>query len=255
MSRFDANGPRGPWRRGDGRNGGGDGREGGGARIYRFTPRGEPPRPKREPAFNAPWAAVALAAAMPILYGLQSLGPWSEGVVYSRLGLIPALAMSGAWWTLLTHQFLHGFWMHAILNAVALLAFGTPVARFLGERGAAGPARYFGFFLVTGVLAGLGYLLLHPGSTAVLVGASGGAAGLMGAASRMFAHPGRLAPFRDRMVLGLAAGWIVINVAFAVLGGFAPGSGGVPVAWEAHIAGYAAGLFLIGPFARLTRAR
>lgn len=247
MSRFEANGPRGPW------GGGGDG-EGGGARIYRFTPRGEPPRRDREPAFNAPWAAIALATLMPALYALQSLGPWSEAAVYGLLGLIPAELFAGRWWTILSHQFLHGFWMHAILNAVALLAFGTPVVRFLGERGA-GPARYFAFFLLCGVLSGVGYALIHPGSTAVLVGASGGAAGLMGASSRMLAHPWRLSGFRDRMVIGLAAGWIVLNLIFGLVGGFAPGSGGVPIAWEAHLIGYAAGLFLIGAFARVTRAR
>jgi membrane associated rhomboid family serine protease len=37
--------------------------------------------------------------------------------------------------------------------------------------------------------------------------------------------------------------------------GLAPGAGGVAIAWEAHLFGYAAGLLLIGPVARIMRAR
>jgi len=42
--------------------------------------------------------------------------------------------------------------------------------------------------------------------------------------------------------------WILIN---AVLGltGLTPGTAGAPVAWEAHIIGFFAGLLLISPFA------
>ena len=53
-----------------------------------------------------------------------------------------------------------------------------------------------------------------------------------------------------RTVLGMAAAWAIVNVLLGV-SGLTPGAVGIPVAWQAHLAGYAAGVLLIGPFARL----
>ena len=36
------------------------------------------------------------------------------------------------YWTLVTYMLLHGDWMHLTFNALWLLVFGTPVARYLG---------------------------------------------------------------------------------------------------------------------------
>jgi hypothetical protein len=46
----------------------------------------------------------------------------------------------------------------------------------------------------------------------------------------------------------MAVAWLGVNALFGLfLVGWAPGSGGAPLAWEAHLGGYAAGLILIGP--------
>ncbi len=50
----------------------------------------------------------------------------------------------------------------------------------------------------------------------------------------------------------MTAAWVVVNLLIAVVG-FAPGAGGMPVAWEAHLFGYAAGLVLVTPFGWLSR--
>jgi membrane associated rhomboid family serine protease len=110
------------------------------------------------------------------------------------------------------------------------------------------------------VLASLGFALVHPRDTVVLVGASGAVSGLMGAASRMIGirpATAALAPFTSPTVVGFAVSWIVINGLMAVLGapGFAAGAGGAPVAWEAHLFGYAAGLLLIGPLLWFRRSK
>ncbi|MDB5477502.1 MAG: rhomboid family protein, partial [Phenylobacterium sp.] len=57
-------------------------------------------------------------------------------------------------------------------------------------------------------------------------------------------------PLTGRTVIGMTAAWIIVNVLFGV-SGLTPGAGTVPVAWQAHIIGYFAGLLLIGPFAKL----
>jgi membrane associated rhomboid family serine protease len=54
-------------------------------------------------------------------------------------------------------------------------------------------------------------------------------------------------------VLGMAAAWTIANVILGVTG-LTPGAAGLQVAWQAHLAGYLAGVLLIGPFARLSGA-
>ncbi|HEY3798348.1 MAG TPA: rhomboid family intramembrane serine protease [Caulobacteraceae bacterium] len=202
----------------------------------------------REPAFNAPWTILALCGGLVALYAVQSwVAPpevWAQGY-----GVTPTALAGGRWQVLLTSLFLHGSWTHVVMNSVAALAFGPPVARLMGT-GPRGAASFFGFYLVCGAISGLGFVLASPGDVAPVVGASGAISGLMGAASRLIQGRGHVGSLTGSTVLGMAGVWVVINVVLG-LSGLTPGAAGMPVAWQAHIAGYAAGLLLIGPFARL----
>jgi membrane associated rhomboid family serine protease len=74
----------------------------------------------------------------------------------------------------------------------------------------------------------------------------------MGASARLIGGQGRVGPLFSQAVLGMGGAWIAINLLIAVVGGsFLPGSGSAGVAWEAHLAGFAAGVLLIGLFGRL----
>ena len=204
--------------------------------------------PRREPAFTAPWPPVLLSLLFVGLFVLQLRAPDQE-LLYLRWGLSPEAVEQGRRLGLVTSLFVHGNWAHVLMNAVGALAFGAGVARLFGVR-PAGAVAFFLFFLVCGVLAGAAFAGLKAGAPVVLIGASGGVAGLMGGASRTIDLRRGLAPFTHPSVIGLALGWLVINLLVAVLG-FAPGAGTTPVAWEAHLAGYAAGLLLVGPAAAL----
>ncbi len=210
---------------------------------------------RREPAFSSPWPALVVPAVILIVYGAQALtvGPDTAAEAF---GFSPDALGQGRWSGLLTALFVHASWSHAGLNALGALAFGAPVARWIGVRGL-GPWIFFAFYLVCGVLGSLGFALVHPGATLMLVGASGAVSGLMGAASRMLGVRGPefgLAPFTSSPVIGFAVGWIVVNALMALVG--APGLGvGAPIAWQAHLFGYAAGLLLIGPLLRLARSK
>ncbi len=203
--------------------------------------------PLRERMFNAPWQAVAIAGVILASYGAQTFLP-DQGQAYA---LYPADVVAGRPWGLLTSLFLHGGWPHALMNAAFGLAFGAPVARLFG-RNPAEVLAFFIFYLLCGVLAGLCFVALHATGTNAVVGASGAVAGLMGAAARLMEHPGRLGSPFSRSALSMAAGWVIVNLLIAATG-MAPGSGGAPIAWEAHLGGFAAGLLLVGPFARLLR--
>ena len=203
---------------------------------------------RREPAFTGPWPALLLTLLIVALFVLQSRAPDQEAL-YLRYGLSPAAVEEGRRLGLVTSMFVHGNWAHVLMNAVGALAFGAGVSRLFGV-GLAGALAFLLFFLGCGVLAGLAFVQLKAGSPVVLIGASGGVAGLMGAASRLIDRRRGLAPFTSPGVIGMAAGWLIINLLVAVLG-FAPGAGTTPIAWEAHLAGYAVGLLLVGPAARL----
>lgn len=206
-----------------------------------------PERRRPEPIFNAPWPAMTVTLVIIASFVIQQrLGER----VWAPYVLTPAEVLQlGRWETLVTPLFLHGGWVHTLMNATAALAFGTPVARLMGLRPTAA-LTFFLFFLVCGALSSVGYVLAHPVSLVPVVGASGAVSGLMGAASRLIDRHGALGPLVSRTTIGMAAAWIIVNLIIGFVP-VMPGTGGAGVAWEAHVAGYFAGLVLIGSFARM----
>ena len=81
----------------------------------------------------------------------------------------------GSYWSLLTHQFLHGGWLHIVANMWTLWIFGDNVEDRMG------PLRFIIFYLVCGVLAALTQVLVTPNATIPSVGASGAIAVVLGA--------------------------------------------------------------------------
>lgn len=213
--------------------------------------------PPREPALNAPWPVLALIALLVASHGARL----ALHIDADRFALTSTDFLSGRYLGLITHLFVHGGWAHVVMNSVFILAFGVPVARYFGA-GARGAFAFLGFFLVCGVVAGAAYASLvdllagadRDSSPWAMVGASGAAAGFMGAAARIIQGRGRPGPIAGRVVVGMTLAWVGIN---AVLGlsGLTPGAAGMPVAWEAHIFGFIAGLALIQPFGWLAGAK
>lgn len=207
-------------------------------------------QPPAERILNAPPVAVLVAASMPVLYLVQERLP--DGGL--SLAFRPSSLWNGQWWPgLLTSMFVHGGWPHVAMNAVAALAFGPPLARLMGgDRGFAG---FLLFYIACGLVATLGYGLIHPASYDSLVGASGAVFGLMGGAIRLLGRPDqRLRPLTDRRFLTTAAAIMGVNAALG-LAGLAPGMEGARVAWEAHAFGFVCGALLIGPWAGAFRSR
>jgi membrane associated rhomboid family serine protease len=202
----------------------------------------------REPLLNAPWPILALSLGLIGLYAVQKYGLAMSDADIKRVALSAPALEAGAWQGLFISLFLHGSWPHVLMNSIAALAFGPPVARLMGL-GARGVIAFFAFYLVCGAIAGAGFVALNPHDPTPLVGASGAISGLLGAASRIIEGRGRIGRMFGGTVIGMAVAWIIVN---AVLGltGLTPGATG-PVAWQAHVIGYIAGVVLIGPFARL----
>ena len=207
------------------------------------------PGPAREPAVTAPPAALWLAGVLVAAFLAQSLAPPE---LVESLAYAPAPGVFSRPLTLFTAIWLHGGWAHLAMNTAFALAFSTPLARFFGA-GPRGVTALFLYFLACGVLGNLGFGLLHAGQPMGLIGASGGVSGLAAGAARIVGGEGRIGGFRSPFVLSMGGAWIVSNLVVALTGG-ALAPGGAQIAWEAHLAGFAAGLLLIRPFAALAGA-
>lgn len=160
-------------------------------------------------------------------------------------------------WTGASYALLHGSWMHLIFNVVWLAAFGAPVARRYG-------ALRYAILAFAGIVAGaVLHLLIDPYSLMPLVGASAGISALMAAAARFVFQPPppfeagapwQLPPrpplqtipelMRNRTAVLFLGIWFVTNLLFGVLA-LPLGGGEGPIAWDAHLGGFAAGFFLL----------
>lgn len=224
--------------------------------------------PPKEPLSRAPWPPLLIAALLIGLYAWQvysgdaaACTAGDPAAACVRYAFSPDQLDAGRWQGLFTALFMHGSWGHVLFNSIFAVAFGSAVSQLFGGT-FRGVVAFFVFFLICGLVGNLGYALVHPHGTVPVIGASGGIAGFMGAASRLLDRRragggfAGLAPFTSRTVVAMAAAWVVLNLVVGVFGiniGF--GAAGQPIAWEAHVFGYAAGLFLIGPFARLLATR
>jgi len=92
-----------------------------------------------------------------------------EWFALSRAGL-----REGMVWQLVTYMFLHGGFMHLRVNMIGLYFFGCELEYQLGKKS------LIKLFLLCGVVAGLGWLLLSGGGVRWCLGASGGVLGIIG---------------------------------------------------------------------------
>lgn len=211
--------------------------------------------PPNEPFLNAPASVMWLIVLIMATHALRAAlsGPLSDSVVIDY-AFIPA--RPNAIVTYVSYLFLHGGFLHAIINSLWLLAFGPPVAWRLGT------TRFLLFYFLCGIVAALAHLISDWGSAVPVVGASGAVSGLMGGAIRIL-YGGRfayadgegspLAPIFSRPVLLFSSIWLGVNVVVGVTGLGLTEEGDL-IAWVAHMGGFFAGLLGIGLVDRINRS-
>jgi membrane associated rhomboid family serine protease len=124
------------------------------------------------PMRGTPWVVFGLLATLFSVFILQIYGyidTYDNGLVAGRL------LASGDWYTLATHQFLHGSWVHLLGNAYFLYTFGDNIEHVFGRK------RFFAFFVLAGVAGGAMHVLLTNSTALPVVGASGAIAGVLAA--------------------------------------------------------------------------
>jgi len=211
------------------------------------------------------WAIIAANCAVFFLIEI-SLGPRELDWFLSRFALIPAryfaphpygdtsLALFD-YLPFVSNMFLHGGWLHLILNMWTLWLFGPTVEDRLGS------ARYLLFYLACGLLASLTHAIFNPASTIPALGASGAIAGVLGCFIRLFPLarlviliPVLFFPFFFEVPAIVFAGlWFLMQMLQGTAELFMQPSGG-GVAWWAHVGGFVFG-FVLTPLLRQSRRR
>ena len=229
----------------------------------------------REPLFNIPPIVVAVLAVLVIVHGVRVLLLSEQQDIEFLLtfAFIPArydssVVLGGEIpgggadvWTFLTYSLIHANWTHLGVNSVWLLPFGSAVARRFGA------LRFLAFFAVTAAAGAALHLATHAGEQFPMIGASAAISGTMAAAMRFafqrggpigmlgradesayrvpaISLRGMLSDARVLLFLGV---WFGINLIFGI--GSLPITGSEqPVAWQAHIGGFIAGMLLFSWF-------
>jgi membrane associated rhomboid family serine protease len=204
------------------------------------------------------WALIA--ANVLIFMGGLSLGDRGSEALVMRFGVIPDVLVNGSWtlprdaggalgsWvTPFTSMFLHGGLLHLGSNMLFLHVFGDNVEDVLGR------GRFLLFYLLCGLGAVAGQILVDPTSMVPMIGASGAISGVLAGYVTLFPHARvvTLIPiFIFIHFMEVPAGifivlWFVLQLVqgYLSLGMIAEGGGGV--AWFAHIGGFLAGLVFI----------
>jgi membrane associated rhomboid family serine protease len=177
--------------------------------------------------------------------GSQLLCEGQEGVA----GDAPSQA---PWWvTIFTSMFLHGSFLHLGGNMLFLWIFGNNIEDSMGR------VRYVAFYLLGGVAALAGQVLVDPDAAVPTVGASGAIAAVLGGYALLYPRARVITlifiiiiftviELPALVVLGL---WFLMQLAYGVNDIAQPVGGGGGVAYFAHLGGFLFGLAAIKLFA------
>jgi membrane associated rhomboid family serine protease len=203
-----------------------------------------------------PWVTLGLIVVNTLifLYTLK-IGPkaalalfWQGGAVPAKLSQVKVLTSLTSFWLMATvfiSLFLHAGWLHLLGNMWFLWLFGEGLEDDLGHW------RYLGFYLFAGFFACLFHVIASSAITAPLIGASGAIAGVMGAyLVRLPQSPIRTMVFwrlKAEIIHIPAFVWLGLWLALQFYGL----KQGGPVAWVAHLGGFAIGIFGVNLFVPL----
>lgn len=176
---------------------------------------------------------------------LSSIG--YENIIL-QFGMIPGEItsgnnMAGSDWlhpytNVVTYMFIHGSISHLAFNMLFLWIFGNNIEDLM--RG-----RFIIFYLITGILSGIAYVVPSPGSSTPLVGASGAISAVLGVYLIKYPFAKIRALIFFIVVRIPAIVFLPIWFAIQILGYLNSASGkGDNIAWISHIIGFISGIVL-----------
>ncbi len=210
------------------------------------------------PTKRFPIMTVLLIALNVIVFIYELLLGSNLSIFVARFGLIPyeithfvdipPPSLHPIFLTVFTSMFIHGGLFHLLGNMLYFWIFGNNVEDVMG------PFKFLAFYLLCGISAAFSQVLLSPGSTVPMIGASGAISGVLAAYFVLFPYAKvytlfwffifiRIIPIPAFFVLGF---WFLAQLISGISSLGTGSMGGV--AWFAHIGGFIAGLLLINIF-------
>ena len=166
-----------------------------------------------------PLVTWGLILANVLVFAVEAAAPPNVQASIDAFALTPA-NITGAsvnatavppYLTLVSYMFLHADFWHIAGNMIFLWVFGDDVEEAMG------PLRFIAFYIGSGVLAALAFIVSAPHSQMPLIGASGAIAGVL-AAYLMFRPCQKVSVFVPYIILWLVIRPVVRVDAFWVLG-------------------------------------
>ncbi len=195
------------------------------------------------------------------------LGANAEVVFTYDWGLVPRRYFDTLWaarnglsptdyWPFLTATFLHGGWLHIILNMWTLYIFGQTM------EGRMGSVPFLAFYLACAVASTWTHAWFNATSDVPVIGASGAIAGVIGAYAVSFPTaritllvPIIIIPLIFQIpAVAFAAIWFGMQLLQGAWESLTPSMGG-GIAWWAHIGGFISGIVFLPLFLVFAPAR
>lgn len=232
----------------------------------------------RTPALNLPPAVLWLGIILAAVHGLrQVISEQADSWALLAFAFIPARyggiaellpgGLAARFWSPVSYALLHADGTHLLVNLVWMASFGGALARRIGS------VRFLFLSVVAAAAGAALHYAVYPGDEALVIGASGAVSGMTAATARFaFSPGGPLAGggrspgaytlpaeplgtvIRSSRALGFILVWFGLNLLFGLAGGLVPGASG-PIAWQAHIGGFLAGLLTFPLFDPVPRHR
>lgn len=216
--------------------------------------------PIRDTVFcrTPPYAVVALIALNAVIFlFMLGLSPRETQRFVSEFALVPLLYTPPPgirlpplglddYLRVVTSTFLHGGWLHILLNMWTLWLFGCAMESRLGS------GRFVLFYLGCGIAAGVVHVYFNVGSQVPTIGASGAVAGVIAAYAWSYprAEIKVLVPiiifplFFDVPAMAFALFWFALQVLQGYADLMTPQMG-AGIAWWAHAGGFVGGIILL----------
>src|SRR5438093_1780682 len=197
------------------------------------------------PSRTVPYITITIIALNALAWLFEvSLSPEVLEQFLRIYGVVPAYFTAP---TLISSMFLHGSWSHVLGNMWYLWIFGDNVEDRMGH------GRFLVFYLLCGIVAAFGQIVIDPTSTLPTIGASGAIAGVMGAYFVLYPQS------RVLTLIPLIVFWEIVELPAIFLLGFwflmqlfsagaiaaTSNSQAGGVAFMAHVAGFIFGLVAV----------
>ncbi|MGZ8217972.1 rhomboid family intramembrane serine protease [Methylomagnum sp.] len=197
------------------------------------------------------WTLIVINVAV-FAYG-EMLSTESLRIFQYLHGLVPARFAfpdwaaragfpAGDFTPFVSHLFMHGSWIHIVLNLWLLWIFGDNVEDRMGA------VRFLAFYLVCGMASGAVHVYTNPQSIIPAIGASGAIAGVMGAFFFLFPYARIviwvffLPLFVEVPAIAFLGVWVMIQLYNVTTGLVVSANPYADVAWFGHLGGFIIGM-------------